>query len=254
MLSSKLARAGLKVPIIEVFELPLSAFDNSRVSLEFLNFDMPLSPCAERVRLESPDEECLASTETSGVRGDGGRLLLDVFRFADESPRLWMQLASHMSDLLMNVSSPKRWPDTFVVFSFSRPARSTKMTSEATMVLSVPPRFSILSLNTVCARELLAFMAVAATVFMVLAYSMRDKQFEKVSTTSSVEFLTYTPSTGCTCTSGTCEGLPRGSSKSRSFSLYTSSACILKCISDPVSCSSRALSKTSARSRSNIPR
>mmetsp|Transcript_120763 Transcript_120763/g.352714 ORF Transcript_120763/g.352714 Transcript_120763/m.352714 type:complete len:315 (-) Transcript_120763:770-1714(-) len=209
-LSSKLATAGLNVPIIAVFELPFSALYNSRVSLEFRNLDEAdasgsffgdacesLTPTETVFLLLDPGEAERLLREPASPPGTSRSLpepSLRVLRRASSlvplafasaaltvvvlllaelgpfgwSPRAWMQMESQSRLRLMKVSSAKRCPVTCVVFSFSRPARSTKKASDVIMVLSLPPRFSSISLKMVWPRELLEFMAVAATVFMVL--------------------------------------------------------------------------------------
>mmetsp|Transcript_38464 Transcript_38464/g.87489 ORF Transcript_38464/g.87489 Transcript_38464/m.87489 type:complete len:314 (-) Transcript_38464:145-1086(-) len=213
-LSSKFATAGLNVPIIAVLELPFSALYSNRVNFEFRNLDdadassncffevdgdaslkptdtvfLLLAGGEEMPREESPlvpsksvPEDSLvgllASTMVVLLRGT---LVLVVW-----SPRAWMQMESQRRLLLMKVSSAKRCPVTCVFFSFSRPARSTKKASDVIMVLSLPPRFSSINLKMVWPRELFEFMAVAATVFMVLPYSISFMHWSNDSTTSSV--------------------------------------------------------------------
>mmetsp|Transcript_128846 Transcript_128846/g.223453 ORF Transcript_128846/g.223453 Transcript_128846/m.223453 type:complete len:218 (-) Transcript_128846:558-1211(-) len=204
-LSSKFAIAGLKVPIIAVLEFPLNALESNNVSFELRNFDM--------FSLLSKLLACKLFLDT-------GVVIVLRRGVVPSAPRLWMQWASHIKLRLMNVNSTKRSPVTLVVFSFSRPARSTKNTSDITARWSSPPRFSRASLNTVCARELFAFMAVAATVFMVFPYSTSLTQCSKDSTASSVTPLRYTPSFGCTWTSGWFFWLlPCGRRRSLTFSL-----------------------------------
>mmetsp|Transcript_91669 Transcript_91669/g.278446 ORF Transcript_91669/g.278446 Transcript_91669/m.278446 type:complete len:213 (-) Transcript_91669:184-822(-) len=155
-LSSKLRTAGLRVPIMAVLELPLSAFASNIVSLELRKTLM----------------------------------LMPWLFLAPPLGRFWMHVARNMRLMLMKVSSTMRSPVTFVVFSFSRPARSTKKASEVMWVFSLPPCFSRINLKMVCPRELCLFMAVAATVFMVLPYSMSLTTVSKESTASSLAPLT----------------------------------------------------------------
>mmetsp|Transcript_44323 Transcript_44323/g.125513 ORF Transcript_44323/g.125513 Transcript_44323/m.125513 type:complete len:206 (-) Transcript_44323:845-1462(-) len=113
-LSSKWARAGLKVPIIAVRELPLSAFESRSVSFEFRNFARLFVALVMDLR-RPPVMELL-------------RLIILAFAsgFVPLPPRLWMQLASHMRLMLMQLNSLRRSPFACVVRSFSRPARSAK--------------------------------------------------------------------------------------------------------------------------------
>mmetsp|Transcript_59196 Transcript_59196/g.190438 ORF Transcript_59196/g.190438 Transcript_59196/m.190438 type:complete len:292 (+) Transcript_59196:1431-2306(+) len=184
-LSSKFATAGLRVPIMAVRELPLRALDSRRVSFELRNLDMSATAALVVARLAG----ALCASGRSLQVLDGARL----FRRSTAAlppPRFWMQVANHMRLRLMKLSSTRRSPLTCVVFSFSRPARSAKYTSELSVMLSPPPFFSMFSLKTVCPRELCAFMAVACTVFMVLPYSMSLTTVSKESTASSLAPLT----------------------------------------------------------------
>mmetsp|Transcript_100079 Transcript_100079/g.298679 ORF Transcript_100079/g.298679 Transcript_100079/m.298679 type:complete len:292 (-) Transcript_100079:619-1494(-) len=178
-LSSKFCAAGLKVPIMAVRELPLRALDNSSVSLEFRNLDISFTCGFSVIRRR-------------GTRGLPAPAVAEVLRFSGAGPpppwppRLWMQVVSHMRLRLMKLSSTSLSPLTWVVFSFSRPARSAKYTSELSVMLSPPPFFSMRSLKTVWPRELCTFMAVECTVFIVLPYSMSVMQSWNVSTGASV--------------------------------------------------------------------
>lgn len=96
VLSSKFANAGLKVPIIEVLELPLKALDNKSVNLEFRKRDIKAlvgeAPTAILLRL-------------SGLA------------------KAWMQVDNHIKLWLMKVSSTSLSPETL---AFNR----TSITSE----------------------------------------------------------------------------------------------------------------------------
>mmetsp|Transcript_3009 Transcript_3009/g.9705 ORF Transcript_3009/g.9705 Transcript_3009/m.9705 type:complete len:204 (-) Transcript_3009:683-1294(-) len=118
-LSSKLRTAGLRVPIMAVLELPLSAFASNIVSLELRKTLM----------------------------------LMPWLFLAPPLGRFWMHVARNMRLMLMKVSSTMRSPVTFVVFSFSRPARSTMQ--------SLAPA-SVASWYTAWPRLLAAFIFVPA--------------------------------------------------------------------------------------------
>ena len=116
MLSSRFAKAGLRVAIMDVFELPLKALDSSRVSLELLNPDRPLSPCSEGFWEVIPSGFCWTSSASSTRRPCSGCSSEPHERLVDER-ELLEAVARHFRGLLV-----------------SRQARSRKMISEATMV------------------------------------------------------------------------------------------------------------------------
>mmetsp|Transcript_37747 Transcript_37747/g.70707 ORF Transcript_37747/g.70707 Transcript_37747/m.70707 type:complete len:273 (-) Transcript_37747:478-1296(-) len=162
----KCAAAGLSVTMTCTRELPRSALDNNSVNLEFrkraMRFTCPLPffSCAI---------ECTAD-------------------------------CNHMRLLLMKLSSTMRSPVTFVVFSFSCPAKSAKYTSE---VKCTPSFWSCwtTSLKTVWPRELCEFMAVAAICFRSFPSSIKfiHSSTELIVFSSAPSTLTPLDST-CSCT------------------------------------------------------
>lgn len=100
VLSSKLANAGLKVPIIEVLELPLKALDNKSVNLEFRKRDIKAlvgeAPTAILLRL-------------SGLA------------------KAWIQVDNHIKLWLMKVSSTSRSPETLAFNGTSKTSETENL-------------------------------------------------------------------------------------------------------------------------------
>mmetsp|Transcript_12818 Transcript_12818/g.35539 ORF Transcript_12818/g.35539 Transcript_12818/m.35539 type:complete len:212 (+) Transcript_12818:528-1163(+) len=140
-----------------------------------------------------------------------------------------MTCPNMVSERLMAVPSLNRPPASLDVSARSDPAKSTKLILDFRSICSPGPLTSrscwmMLMLKTVCARDDVSFIWVAAMERFFVAMAMRSRSWRWLVMGHSVRFNTSTPVRGFIRTSSP-SGLICRRSKSRTCSLYTSKTC-----------------------------